>query len=343
VVLSHKNLVANAKQSMIIMGAKSDDSVLSILPIFHAMGLTATTFLPLLEGVFMVCHPDPTDAQILAKISTKYKPTILVGTSTFFRIYAKNRQLPAEAFASLKYVVAGAERLSPEVRAMFEKKFNKPIYEGYGTTELSPVACVNQPDEPNQIRNKLGTVGCSLPGGRFMITDPETLEELPIGEAGMITYGGVNVMQGYLNDSDKTHEVLFVRNRIRWYQTGDKGKLDEDGYLTILDRYSRFAKLGGEMVSLTSVEDAIINELQLDDEQSEILAVATPDLKKGEQITLLYTMDADPDELRKQINASSMNNLQKPQNYFKVDGIPKLGSGKTDFTAAKKLCLELLA
>ncbi len=342
VMLSHKNILGNIKQSMIILGAKSDDSILSILPIFHAFGMTATTLLPLLEGVFMICHPDPTDAQVLGELAEKYKPTILCGTSTFFRMYSRSRQLASEQFSSLNFVVAGAEKLLPEVRAMFEKKFNKVIYEGYGTTELSPVASVNQPDEDGRINNKIGTVGSSVLGGRFMIIDPDTKEELPVGEAGMITFGGVNVMQGYLHNIEKTDEVIFKRNRIRWYQTGDKGSLDEEGYLTILDRYSRFAKLGGEMVSLSAVESEIIQLLGVDDEEAEVLAVSTPDIKKGEKISLLYTMDRDAEELRLLVKSSSINNLLKPQAFFKVESIPKLGSGKTDFAAAKTLTLELL-
>ncbi len=342
VVLSHKNILGNVKQSMIILGAKSDDSILSILPIFHAFGLTATTILPLLEGVFMVCHPDPTDAAMLGELADKYKPTILCGTSTFFRIYSKARQLTAEQFSSLNFVVAGAEKLLPEVRAMFEKKFDKIIYEGYGTTELSPVASVNQPNEGDKINNKIGTVGSSVPGGRFMIIDPESKEELPIGEAGMITFGGVNVMEGYLHNPQKTAEVIFKRHRIRWYQTGDKGMLDEEGYLTILDRYSRFAKLGGEMVSLSAVEEEVMSLLGADNEENEILAVATPDQKKGECISLLYTMAIDASDIKQQVNSAKINNLLKPQNYFQVDAIPKLGSGKTDFSAAKHKVLELL-
>ncbi|WHN65420.1 AMP-binding protein [Cysteiniphilum sp. QT6929] len=342
VVLSHKNILGNVKQSMIILGAKSDDSILSILPIFHAFGLTATTILPLLEGVFMVCHPDPTDAAMLGELADKYKPTILCGTSTFFRIYSKARQLTAEQFSSLNFVVAGAEKLLPEVRAMFEKKFDKIIYEGYGTTELSPVASVNQPNEGDKINNKIGTVGSSVPGGRFMIIDPESKEELPIGEAGMITFGGVNVMEGYLHNPQKTAEVIFKRHRIRWYQTGDKGMLDEEGYLTILDRYSRFAKLGGEMVSLSAVEEEVMSLLGADNEENEILAVATPDQKKGECISLLYTMAMDASDIKQQVNSAKINNLLKPQNYFQVDAIPKLGSGKTDFSAAKHKVLELL-
>ena len=341
IVLTHKNIIGNVKQSMMILDARASDSIISILPIFHAFGLTATTLLPLIEGLFYVCHPDPTDAQTLGQLSEQYKPTILCGTSTFFRLYTKNRQLTKETFKSYRVVVAGAEKLQNEVRAMFENKFEKEIHEGYGTTELSPVASANEINTDDEVRNHIGTVGKCIPGARFMIIDPTTKEELPIGEAGMITFGGVNVMQGYLHDPEKTDEVIFTRDKIRWYQTGDKGVLDDEGYLTIQDRYSRFAKLGGEMVSLFAVEDEIIKLLG-DSEEFEVLAVATPDIKKGEKITLLYNFDMSEDDIKMKIRQSGINNLMKPTGFIKVEEIPKLGTGKTDFSAAKKVVLDAL-
>jgi acyl-[acyl-carrier-protein]-phospholipid O-acyltransferase / long-chain-fatty-acid--[acyl-carrier-protein] ligase len=341
IVLTHKNIIGNVKQSMMILDARASDSIISILPIFHVFGITATTLLPLIEGLFYVCHPDPTDAQTLGELSVQYKPTILCGTSTFFRLYTKNRQLTKETFKSYRMVVAGAEKLQNEVRSMFENKFEKEIHEGYGTTELSPVASANEINTEDEIRNHIGTVGKCIPGARVMIIDPTTKEELPIGEAGMITFGGVNVMQGYLHDPEKTDEVIFTRDKIRWYQTGDKGVLDDEGYLTIQDRYSRFAKLGGEMVSLFAVEDEIIKLLG-ENEEYEILAVATPDIKKGEKITLLYNFDMSEDDIKMKIRQSEMNNLMKPTGFIKVEEIPKLGTGKTDFSAAKKAVLDVL-
>jgi acyl-CoA synthetase (AMP-forming)/AMP-acid ligase II len=340
VELTHKNLVGNIKQGTILMEAKHNDVVLSILPIFHAFGLTATALLPLVEGIQKICHPDPTDGLALGKLVKKYKATLLTGTSTFLRLYTKNRQIKPEMFESLRLIVAGAEKLLPDVRDGFAKKFNKTVLEGYGATELSPISACNQLDTPDKQKNYVGTVGPSVPGSRFMIIDPSTLEELPLGQEGMITQGGINVMKGYLNNVSKTREVIFTRHKIRWYQTGDKGRLDENGYLTILDRYSRFAKLGGEMVSLAAVEAELI-EL-FNNEEYEFLAVATPDAKKGEMISLLYNFDMDPDEVKAKVNATKINNLLKPSKYFQVEEIPKLGSGKSDFSAAKKVTLELL-
>ena len=342
VELTHRNIIGNVKQAMVLLEATANDRLMSILPIFHAFGLTATTLLPMLEGLMMICHPDPTDTEVLGKLSEKYSPTFLCATSTFLRIYAKSKHLKPEMLNSYRAVVAGAEKLQLEVREMFEAKFNKPIFEGYGTTELSPVTSANQPPMLGEIRNRLGTVGKCVPGARFMIINPETLEELPLGEEGMITVGGVNVMKGYLNQPKKTQEVIFRRHKIRWYQTGDKGKLDEDGYLTIVDRYSRFAKIGGEMISLSVVEMQIKEILPLND-MEEILAVAVPDTKKGELIGLLYNFDKDPEIFKKLVKASSkINNLSKPAHYIHVVEMPKLGSGKTDYAKAKEVMLAAL-
>ncbi len=339
VELTHRNIVGNARQSADALEARADDVLLGILPIFHAMGLTATTLLPVIEGITVICHPDPMDTATIGDLAKHYRATILVGTSTFFRLYAKARNLTPEMFSHLRLVVAGAERLQPEVRLLFEEKFKNLIYEGYGTTELSPVANVNRPDTEREIQHKIGTVGKPISGCMVRILDPETGDDLPTDEAGMIVIGGVNVMKGYLNDPGKSNEVLIYQHGIRWYKTGDKGRLDEQGFLTVLDRYSRFAKLGGEMVSLGAVETQI--NLLIQHEDIEILAVAVPDPKKGEVVILLHTGPLSSDEIAGIVQPSEMHNLMKPAKYFHVDTVPKLGSGKTDFAAAKKLALEL--
>ncbi|MCX7123598.1 MAG: AMP-binding protein [Gammaproteobacteria bacterium] len=332
--LTHRNIVGNARQAADALEARADDVIFSILPTFHAFGLTATTLLPLIEGITTICHPDPTDTATIGELAKQYKVSILCGTSTFFRLYAKARNLPAEAFRTLRIVVAGAERLAPEVRVLFEEKFKKTIYEGYGTTELSPVAHVNRPDTAHEIRQKMGTVGTSIAGSMVRILDPETDEELPIGESGMVVIGGVNVMKGYLDQPEKTNAVLLYHHGIRWYKTGDKGRLDHQGFLTILDRYSRFAKLGGEMISLGAIEQQI--NLTLNHEEVEILAVAVPDLKKGEKVVLLHAGPLSSDEMETVVRESALPNLMRPAEYQHVEAIPKLGSGKTDFAKAKR-------
>lgn len=341
VELTHRNIVGNARQSAAALEAEADDIMLATLPIFHAFGLTATTLLPIIEGISLVCHPDPTDTATIGELAKQYKATILCGTSTFFRLYSKARNISPDMFASLRIVVAGAERLMPEVRVLFEEKFKKTIFEGYGTTELSPVAGTNRPDTEHEIRQKIGTVGKAIPGCIIRIIDPETGEDLPTGEAGHIAIGGVNVMKGYLNEPYKTNQVLIYQHGIRWYKTGDKGRLDDQGFLTVLDRYSRFAKLGGEMVSLGAVETQI--SLMINHDDIEILAVAVPDLKKGEVVILLHTGPLSSDEVSAKVQKSEMHNLMKPQKFFHIAAVPKLGTGKTDFAGAKKLCLELIS
>lgn len=340
VELTQRNLVGNCKQAAAMMEANGEDVILGLLPIFHAFGLTATTLLPLMEGVPVVCHPDPRDAVAIGHLCQQYRGTIMCGTSTFFRLYAKSRGLTPEMFSSLRYVVAGAERLLPEVRQMFEEKFAKKIYEGYGTTELTPVVSSNRPDQSDRIGNKPGTIGLLIAGCLARIVDPETNATLPLGEAGMLAIAGVNVMKGYLNNPAKTAEVIFESDGLRWYKTGDKAVVDADGFITILDRYSRFAKLGGEMVSLAAVENQI-SEI-LNDSEIEILAVAVPDIRKGENVIVLFAGPCTEDHLRYRVTESAMNNLMKPQAYFHVEAIPKLGTGKTDFAAAKKLAVSLV-
>jgi acyl-[acyl-carrier-protein]-phospholipid O-acyltransferase / long-chain-fatty-acid--[acyl-carrier-protein] ligase len=346
VQLTHQNMMGNIKEIAAVLNPKEDDILLNALPTFHAFGLTVTTFLPLIEGIPMVCQPDPTDAKTIGRLVAQYQITILLGTSTFLRIYTRSRKVHPLMFQSLRIVVAGAERLNPEVRHAFKEKFCKEIYEGYGATETTPVASVNLPDillsysGDIQTGNKIGTVGLPLPGTTIKIVDPESLEELAIGEAGLILIGGSQIMKGYLNDPEKTASVIVEKDGIRWYRSGDKGKLDEDGFLIILDRYSRFAKLGGEMVSLGAVEGKLYEII--DDGEIEILAVALPDSSKGEKIILLVAGESDIDKLKGEVLQSDINPLMIPKTYLAVDAIPKLGTGKADFAGAKKKALEML-
>lgn len=344
IVLSHKNLLANVYQSTLAIECKEGDSVVGILPIFHGFGLTIA-MVSFLQGGFIACHPDPTDAKEIAKLMRKCKSTVLCTTPTFLRIYTKSKDVKKEDLQTLRLIITGAEKLSTEVRTMFEAKFDKVINEGYGATELSPVAAVNRSCKG---KNKVGTVGYTVPGGQFKIIHPESHEELPLGTEGMIIYRGVNKMDHYLNDPKKTKEVMLDKYGHTWYITGDKGKLDEEGYLTVVDRYSRFTKVAGEMVSLGLIEQQVYDELCTQGFNShqidfEVLAVATNDNKRGEIINLLYTLkDLNPDDLKNIVRNANIKNLYKPTNYFRVISIPKLGSGKTDFFKAKKLAQELV-
>jgi len=351
VVLSHKNVMSNVRQVSDVLNTEPDDVLMATLPLFHAFGLTVTTFMPLIEGIPVVAHPDPTDAPNIGKAIARHKATVLFGTSTFFRLYTKNNRVLPLMFESLRIVVAGAEKLSPAVRDAFKLKFNKDIYEGYGATETTPVASVNVPDVLDvrswkiQQGTKTGTVGMPLPGTSFRIVDPETLSTLPANEDGLILIGGNQVMLGYLGDSERTEQVVVTLDGTRWYKTGDKGHIDEDGFLSIVDRYSRFAKLGGEMVSLGAVEEAARDALAMP--ELACVAVAVPDPKKGEAVVLLVSADDVPDEdaagIRKKIVSQTDNALMAPAQVLTVETIPTLASGKTDFIAARRMAAAEVA
>lgn len=346
IMLSHANILGNCKQIASVLNPDERDVILNALPTFHAFGLTVTTLLPLLEAIPMVCQADPTDARAVGQLVASQRITILIATATFLRMYMRSKKVHPLMFDSLRIVVTGAERLPADVRDGFRNKFGKVVFEGYGATETTPVATVNIPDllldqkGTVQTGNKPDSVGLPLPGTRVRIVDPETLRSLPAGEAGLVLIGGTQVMQGYLDDPDRTAAALVELDGLRWYRSGDKGKLDDDGFLTILDRYSRFAKLGGEMVSLSAVEQAI-NEL-LDNQEVAVLAVALPEPSKGEQIVMLVDDVDYAAGLRTRVQASDLTPLMQPRHYFAVDVIPTLGTGKADLSGAKLLAAELL-
>jgi len=345
VMLSHRSILANVKQTGLLLRLANDDLILANLPPFHAFGLTATYFLPLLEGASIICHADPTDALATAQAIKQHKVTIMFSTSTFLRLHVKNSKVQPDQLASLRLVVAGAEKLQADVREAFSEKFGKEVYEGYGATETAPVASCNLPESkrpawvPQGPLNKIGSVGRPLPGTRFRIVDPDNFEELPLGDAGMILISGPQVMHGYLHDEERTRHVIRIVDATRWYMSGDKGYLDEDGFLFIQDRYSRFAKIAGEMVSMSSIEEAL--RACLDDPELDLLVVSLPCERKGEKLVALSTLPLDMKVLRDQLLACGLNNLSLPGIAFTVDAIPKLGSGKTDFSGAKTLAAQL--
>jgi len=346
VVLSHRNLMSNIRQISDVLNTRGEDRMMATLPLFHAFGLTVTGFMPLVEGMPVICHPDPTDALNIAKAVARHQATLFCSTSSLLRLFVRNRRIDPAMLATLRLVVAGAERLNPDVRDGFELKFHTPVYEGYGATETSPVASVNVPDQIDpraasvQRGSKAGTVGMPLPGSSFRVVDPETLTPLPAGEDGLILIGGAQVMSGYLDDAEKSAEVLVEMEATRWYKSGDKGHLDSDGFLTIVDRYSRFAKIGGEMISLGAVESQIGRALP---EEIEVMAIALPDGKKGERVVLLYAGEISEARLKERIAAADLPPLMQPSQLLAVAAIPRLGSGKGDFKQARRLALKALA
>ena len=346
VMLSHRNLMGNIQQLACIFNVTRADVMLSELPLFHSFGLTVTTLWNLTEGCPIVTVADPTDVKTMARVCAEFRVTAFVATPTFLRAFTISRYVHPMALKYVRLIIAGAEALRPELATAFRLKFGKEIYEGYGCTETAPVASINTENNLHsdymtmQVNNKPGTVGMPLPGSQFLIVDPETNEPLPTGEAGMILIGGCQVMVGYLKDEERTKSVITMIGGKRYYRTGDKGYLDEDGFLTIVDRYSRFAKLGGEMISLGAVEKRIQDTPVL--EGCDYVVTAIPDSAKGEKIVLLYQGDKDPKDVLSELRASGFPPIMLPAAAFAVDKVPKLGTGKADFTSAKKLAKELM-
>lgn len=346
IMLSHKNLIANTQQIDSVVRLKTSDVMLAELPMFHSFGVTGNILLSLLDGVPMVLCPDPTDIKTMARACAEYKATILFGTPTFLRAFSVNRWVHPMCLDYIRFVAAGAEKLRPEMRESFRLKFGKEIFEVYGCTETSPMATMNSPNvllddflTMEKCSNR-ESVGLPVPGTRVCIADPETNEFLPIGEEGMVLVGGPQVMKGYLDDPEKTASSVVEREGKRWYRTGDKGKMDSDGFLILLDRYSRFAKLGGEMISLGAVEQRI-NETGIL-AQMEYLTVSVADAVKGERIVLLYVGNKDPDEVARSLRKSGIPPLMIPGSVFAVEFLPKLGSGKWDYTGLKKMANQLM-
>lgn len=340
VELSHANLVGNIAQVASLLNPHHEDIMLSALPIFHAFGLTVTTLLPMVAAIPMVMQPDPTDAKAVGRLCAEHRVTLLCATGTFLRMYSSSRHVHPLQFSSLRLVVAGAEKLRSDVREAFRSRFGLDIHEGYGCTETTPVASVNVPDillddfRSVQVGHKPGTVGQALPGSRFRIVDPETSQPLPVGMNGLVLIGGTQIMKGYWQDEARTAAAMVEIDGVRWYRSGDKGHLDEDGFLTIVDRYSRFAKLGGEMVGLAMVEEKLQSLLPIG---SGILVVAIPDAAKGEVLVALYNANENAEDLSARVRAAGWPPLWIPSRYLQLEQLPLLGSGKVDYSLARQL------
>jgi acyl-[acyl-carrier-protein]-phospholipid O-acyltransferase/long-chain-fatty-acid--[acyl-carrier-protein] ligase len=315
------------------------DALLGILPFFHSFGFTVTLWLPAVLGVSVVYHPSPLDLGTVAELVRDYRVTFLLATPTFLQAYL--RRCSPEDFGSLRYVVAGAEKLPEPLAVAFEDRFGLRPLEGYGTTECSPVVAVSTPDFRaagfRQVGSKRGSIGRPLPGASVRIVDRDTGEPVAPDVPGLLLVRGPNVMQGYLGNPEKTAEVL----RDGWYETGDIAAEDEDGFLTITDRLSRFSKIGGEMVPHGKVED-VLQQLAEATEQQFVVA-GVPDEKKGERLVVLHTLP--PEALKavlEKLPESGLPNLwiPRPNQFFEIEALPMLGSGKLDLRRVRALALE---
>jgi len=323
VVLSHYNLNANVQQLSSRIDFNGQDIALNALPLFHSFGLTAGMILPVTTGVRVFFYPSPLHYRVVPEIAYETNATILFGTNTFLSGYA--RFADNYDFYSLRYVFAGAEKLQDEVRRIWQDKFGVRIFEGYGATETSPVISGNTP-----LANRPGTVGRLMPGMDYRLQSIAGLSE-----GKRLHIRGPNVMQGYLlHDNPGVLVPPCSEVGDGWYDTGDIVKIDADGFITICGRAKRFAKVAGEMVSLTSVE-VLANKIWPDALHA---AVAIPDERKGEQVILLTTTEgANRSCLVSQAKNDGVAEISVPRKVVHIRDMPVLGTGKIDYVSASKL------
>jgi len=342
VVVSHRNVVGNVSQFRQLLDARKTDAILGSLPFFHTFGSTVTLWYPLTEGVRIVTYPNPLEPAKCAALIERYQLTFLLATPTFLRLYL--RKAEPEQLRSLHLIIVGAEKLPLDLASHFEKRFQKKVFEGYGLTETAPVVSVNLPDpeprEPGehvQPSSRLGSVGRLAPGIAAEIREPETNLQLSLYDSGMLWLRGPNIFEGYLHDPKRTAEVLHDG----WLKTGDIARFDEDGFLYIEGRLSRFSKIGGEMVPHEAIEQKIIDLLELSGrDERPIAIVGVQDEAKGEALVLLSAVDIDLTELRKKLQEAGVPNLWIPKQVQRIEAIPVLASGKLDLKKCQERAAE---
>ncbi|TWU20411.1 Bifunctional protein Aas [Novipirellula galeiformis] len=351
VMLTQANISHNVDAVSRTVRLGYDDVVLGILPFFHSFGYSVTLWSVMTLGPTGVYHFNPLDARQIGKLVAKYKATVFLGTPTFLRGYL--RRVEPEHFASLDVVVVGAEKMPADLFDAFEQRFGIRPVEGYGTTELSPLVSVNIPPTRSSAKYQVdrieGSVGRPFPGVAVRIVSPEDGTEQMTGQNGMLLVTGPNVMKGYVNQESLTRKVV----QDGWYVTGDIAHVDDQGFLFITGRLSRFSKIGGEMVPHGRVEEEIAKvyanchqdaeTIEADDDNSVadrpmVCVTAVPDVKKGERLIVLHLATSKTyDEVRTELVAAGLPNLFIPSqdSFLQVEEIPLLGTGKLDIKGAQ--------
>jgi acyl-[acyl-carrier-protein]-phospholipid O-acyltransferase/long-chain-fatty-acid--[acyl-carrier-protein] ligase len=341
VELTHWNLISNMESVAQVYPVGPSDVMLGILPFFHSFGFGYNLWFPLLNRFPVIFHPNPSDAKTIGELSQKYGATFLLSTPTFASTYA--RKCSKEQFSKIRYVLVGAEKLRPAVAQQFEEKFGIRMHEGYGCTEMAPVVSVNGPDfisddpaQNSQLGFKGESVGRPLPGVSLRFVDPATLEPVPFGQEGMLLVKGPSRMRGYLKQPERTAKSLVDG----YYNTGDMARLDDEGFLFITGRLSRFSKIGGEMVPHLKVEECL-QEIM---DEATCLVIGVPDAQRGERLVVLHTSKTlTPAAMVEHLNNADLPALwiPKPNQFFAVESIPTLGTGKTDLRKSTDLAIEL--
>jgi|WetSurSiteA1Bulk_404760.scaffolds.fasta_scaffold04135_3 acyl-[acyl-carrier-protein]-phospholipid O-acyltransferase / long-chain-fatty-acid--[acyl-carrier-protein] ligase len=327
VQLTHRNIISNIKSFSRVMKLYDNDVMLANLPYFHVFGLTVNLWTPLYFGMTIVAYANPLDYKMICTVVMEEKPTMMVGTPSFLWGYLRKSE--PEDFKSIRLVVSGADKCPDALRKEFLDKHSMVLYEGYGATETSPVISVNTPEY-----NKPGSVGKVLPDVKVRIENYETGKECGAGEVGRIMVNGDLVMKGYLDDFEETS----MRIRHGWYDTGDMGYLDREGYLWHSGRLKRFVKVGGEMVSLVKVEDVLQKILPPDVACS---VVEVPDALKGVRIVAAVTKKVEEKKALKMMS-EQLPNIALPKQFVVIEELPKMGSGKIDFRTVTDMVQGLL-
>lgn len=341
VVLSHRNILGNVSQFSQMLGFSKGAKVLGCLPIFHSFGSTVTLWYPILRGIETITYPSPLDIPKNAELIEKHQIHLLCSTPTFLRGYL--RKVTPQQLRSLQLIITGAEKLPMDLADAFYQRFGKEVMQGYGLTETAPVVSVNLPPPSTldigiyaQPSHRKGSTGKLAPGIAAEIRDPDTEEPLPLERTGMLWLRGPNIFEGYLNAPERTREVL----RDGWFRTGDLARFDEDGFLYIEGRMSRFSKIGGEMVPHETIEVRIYAALELSPEEKAVAVTGIPDESKGEALVVLSTRDIDMNLLRQRLSGAGLPNLWIPKKTVRVPEIPHLATGKLDLRALHNLALR---
>jgi acyl-[acyl-carrier-protein]-phospholipid O-acyltransferase/long-chain-fatty-acid--[acyl-carrier-protein] ligase len=327
VPLSHKNVISNIEGFSDYLGVSSEDKLISNLVFFHVFGLTVNLWVPFYHGMTNVTYANPLDFQTVSRIAREEKPTIMVGTPSFFWGYLQKSD-PGD-FKSLRFMITGADKCPDALREGFRNKHGVVLLEGYGTTETSPVISVNSLEF-----NRPGSTGKVLPNIQVRIENFETGQDCSVGEIGKILVKGPSVMKGYYDDPEQTAEVL----KDGWYNTGDMGYLDKDGYLWHAGRFKRFTKVGGEMVSLVKVENTLEKYLP-----PEVLCcvVEIMDEKKGSLIIAAVSAEINKTEILRKM-MTELPVIALPRQFLTINELPVMGTGKVDFRSVTRMVQEIM-
>jgi len=327
VQLTHRNILANVQSLEKVLTLSEKDIFLANLPYFHVFGQTANLWAPLYFGMTIVTYANPLDFRAICEVVRQEQCTLMVGTPSFFWGYL-HKSKPGD-FESVRIMLAGADKCPDALRKGFLEQHNKVLLEAYGTTETSPGITVNTPEF-----NRPGSVGRVLPGVKLLVENYETGKECRTGEIGKILVKGDNVMKGYFDDFEET--TMHIRHG--WYDTGDMGWMDKDGYLWHVGRLRRFMKVGGEMISLIRVEDELEKHLP---EGALCCVVEIPDALRGAKIVAAITQRVDEQSVLKKMSAN-LPNICLPKQFVVIDDLPKMASGKIDFRTVTSMVRDIV-